>query len=166
MIDAIIQNLEKGKYLLNHISNEEYTNKSIAPYYSSIGGHTRHILDVFNCVLIGIENNFVDLTLRERNLNIENDISQGVAYYDRVIHQLEQIPKEFLKKDVLVSDDLGTGKEEFKTTLGGILAQAQSHAIHHYATLGYMLHQLNVCLPTDCFGVNPTTPKQAVLKDK
>jgi hypothetical protein len=35
-----------------------------------------------------------------------------------------------------VPDDFGKGKIEQNYTLGGLLAQAHSHAIHHFASLG------------------------------
>lgn len=47
MIEAIEKNLEKGKHLITKISNQQYSDSSVAPYYSSIGCHMRHILDVF-----------------------------------------------------------------------------------------------------------------------
>ncbi len=54
---------------------------------------------------------------------------------------------------------MGLGIEEVSTTLGAILMQAQSHAIHHYASVGYVIHQLGICLPDNEFGFNPTTSK-------
>ena len=51
MIQAIIYNLQRGVKLLNAIDDEQYSDNSIAPYYSSIGIHMRHILDVFDCIL-------------------------------------------------------------------------------------------------------------------
>ena len=55
MIPAIAQNLNRGINLLNSINDQQYANNSTAPYYSSIGIHMRHILDVFQCVFKGIE---------------------------------------------------------------------------------------------------------------
>ena len=52
MIEAIEKNLFRGVQLLQCISDKEYSDTSIAPYHSSIGGHMRHILDVFDCVLL------------------------------------------------------------------------------------------------------------------
>ena len=52
MIPAIVINLERGVNLLNSISDEQYSNTTVAPYYSSIGRHMRHILDVFDCIKI------------------------------------------------------------------------------------------------------------------
>ena len=53
MINAIEKNLERGIHLLNTISDAQYSDTSIAPYHSSIGGHMRHVLDVFSCVFDG-----------------------------------------------------------------------------------------------------------------
>ena len=55
MISAIIQNLNRGINLLSSISDADYANNSTAPYYSSIGIHMRHILDVFSCIFDGLE---------------------------------------------------------------------------------------------------------------
>lgn len=166
MITGIIDNLEKGKYLLNNISNAKYTDKSVAPYHSSIGAHVRHILDVFQCVFDGLEDKQVDLTKRERNTDVESFTVSGLQYFDQVIHQLECLDESCFEHLISISDDLGCGKVTFTNTLGGILAQAQSHAIHHFASIGYMLHSLEINLPMDCFGVNPTTPEMTLSRDK
>lgn len=166
MIAEIVENLEKGKYLLTNISDAKYADKSIPPYHSSIGAHVRHILDVFQCVFDGLENKSIDLTKRERNTQVESFTASGLNYFDSIINQLNKLSKEEFDATVCVIDDLGGGKITVNNTLAGILVQAQSHAIHHYASIGYMLHFLEVNLPIDCFGVNPTTPKMAVLKDK
>lgn len=163
MIRDIVKNLEKGKYLLETINDETYSNKTIAPYYSSIGSHTRHVLDMFNSVFRDLETGCIDLTKRDRNSNIESYTTYGLEYYNSIINKLEEIQVSDLEKVVDVVDDLGGGCCTVKTTLGGIIAQCQSHAIHHFATIGYMLHCLNVCLPIDSFGVNPTTPKEQLV---
>ena len=61
---------------------------------------------------------------------------------------------------ITVSDDLGLGKISVNSTLAAVLLQAQSHAIHHYASVGYIIYQLGVELPDSDFGFNPTTPKK------
>lgn len=161
MIEAIVENLLKGKYLLENIEDQVYANKQLPPYYSSIGGHLRHVLDVFNCLFKGLnQQNEIDLTLRERNVLAENYTEHGIVYINNIIEGLENIKGENLNKKVFVIDDMGGGKCTVESTLGAILMQAQSHAIHHFATIGYLLHHLNITLPIDSFGVNPTTPKE------
>ncbi|MGB5384422.1 MAG: hypothetical protein WBN19_11245, partial [Lutimonas sp.] len=66
---------------------------------------------------------------------------------------------EELQMTVGVHDDLGLGKLEATYTLAAILIQAHSHAIHHFASIGYIIHQLGISLPDDDFGYNPTTPR-------
>lgn len=165
MIEDVIKNLEKGKYLLENICDDTYTNKSIAPYHSSIGAHSRHILDMFHCVFLGFESQVIDFTKRERNTNVETYTAYGITYFNTIIGKLKNIEHSDLEIVVSVVDDLGSGCCTVKTTLGAILAQSHSHAIHHFATIGYLLHHLNVCLPCDSFGFNPTTPKK-VCADK
>ncbi|MDC9721426.1 MAG: DinB family protein, partial [Urechidicola sp.] len=81
MINAIEKNLERGIKLLNSISNQQYSDTSIAPYYSSIGGHIRHILDVFDCLFEGLPNGLVDLSARKRNELVEIDTAEGIIYF-------------------------------------------------------------------------------------
>jgi len=163
MIDAIEKNLQRGVKLLNYISDEQYNNTKIAPYYSSIGGHIRHILDVFSCIFDGLETKQVNLAARERNELAEQYTNEGIAYFERVLSQLNQLKQHDFNTIVQVSDDLGLGVVKMNYTLGSALIQAHSHTIHHFASLGYVIHQLGIELPDEDFGYNPTTPKKATL---
>lgn len=163
MIPAIELNLQRGVKLLNSISNEQYSNTSIAPYYSSIGRHMRHILDVFDCILDGLPLLKVDLTARKRNEIVELDTAKGLAYFNQIFAGLEELKSADLDQFVTVVDDLGLGRVEQTYTLGGLLIQAHSHAIHHFASLGYIITQLGIEIPDEDFGFNPTTPKDKTL---
>ncbi|MDX6747827.1 DinB family protein [Polaribacter sp. PL03] len=160
MIEAIEKNLQRGIQLLKNISDEQYSNKSVAPYNSSIGCHMRHVLDVFSCVLNGLDSGFVDFSVRERNECAEKETSVGILYFETVISQLKKINKEDFNITIKVCDDMGLGKETANYTIAGVLMQAQSHATHHYASIGYLIYQLGVSLPNSDFGYNPTTPKK------
>ncbi|KGL62934.1 DinB family protein [Polaribacter sp. Hel1_85] len=159
MIDAIEKNLQRGINLLNTISNEQYSDASVAPYYSSIGCHIRHVLDVFSCVFEGLEANKIYLNKRNRNELLELNTNLGIEYFNEIIHKLKGInPTEFTKT-ISVTDDLGAGLESADYTLSAILMQAHSHATHHFASIGYIIYQLGIELPDTDFGFNPTTPK-------
>tara|TARA_R110001583_G_scaffold2879_1_gene19850 strand:+ start:329 stop:823 length:495 start_codon:yes stop_codon:yes gene_type:complete len=159
MIEAIEKNLCRGIKLLQCISNEQYCNTSIAPYYSSIGTHMRHILDIFDCIFEGLETSDINLINRKRNELSENYIEYGIKYFNSTLEKLKLVEKEDYNKIVKVTDDLGLGKITANYTLGGILIQAHSHAIHHFASVGYVISQLGIELPDNDFGFNPTTPK-------
>jgi uncharacterized damage-inducible protein DinB len=159
MITAIEKNLQRGIQLLQYISDEDYSNTSIAPYYSSIGSHMRHILDVFDCIFEGLPINEINLINRKRNLQTENFTEYGLLYFNEILLKLDALKNQDFNKIIKVTDDLGLGIITANYTLAAILIQAHSHAIHHFASVGYVISQLGIELPDDDFGFNPTTPK-------
>lgn len=160
MIEAIEKNLLKGVKLLKTISNEQYSDASVAPYYSSIGCHMRHVLDMFSCIFEGLESATISLHKRKRNQLCEIETCAGNEYFSKIIAQVKNIDVADLNKKITVSDDMGMGLETVSYTLGAILMQANSHAIHHYASVGYLIFELGIELPDSDFGFNPTTPKK------
>ena len=159
MISAIEENLVRGVNLLNSVTDEQYSNTSIAPYYSSIGRHMRHILDLFDCIFDGLETSKVDLSARKRNEIVELKTEEGINYFKSIILRLNDLKSQNLNKIISVKDNLGQGEIIQDYTLGGLLIQAHSHAIHHYASLGYIISQLGIEIPDENFGFNPTTPR-------
>ncbi len=165
MIIAIEKNLKRGISLLSSITDEQYSNTSIAPYYSSIGRHMRHILDIFDCAFDGLENNMiVDLAARKRNESVELKTDAGIEYFNKIIAKLNGLKSSDFDQLISVSDDLGMGIIAQKYTLGGLLIQAHSHAIHHFASLGYVIYQLGIEIPDEDFGFNPTTLRDQLLE--
>jgi uncharacterized damage-inducible protein DinB len=160
MIPAIIQNLNRGVNLLNSIDDKQYSNDSTAPYYSSIGVHMRHILDVFDCILRGLETGVIDLSDRQRNEMAETVVEEGVNYFSEIMSKLVELQHADLDQKIQVKDDLGLGMVTANYTLAAALIQAHSHAIHHFASIGYIIAQLGINLPDGDFGYNPTTPKK------
>ncbi|MCK4562509.1 MAG: DinB family protein [Flavobacteriaceae bacterium] len=165
MISAITHNLQRGVKLLNAIDDNQYNDSSVAPYYSSIGIHMRHILDVFDCIFDGLEAKKVDLSARKRNELAEKKVSFGLVYFDEVITKLDTLKSENLDVVVEVKDDLGLGVVTANYTLASALIQAHSHAIHHFASIGYVISQLGINLPDADFGYNPTTPRDKILNN-
>ncbi len=163
MIQAITINLQRGINLLNSINDYQYSDVSIAPYYSSIGSHMRHILDVFDCIFDGLESGKIDLTARKRNKLAESKTAFGIAYFEKTIDFLNKIKDIDFDQMVKVTDDLGLGEITANYTLSSALIQAHSHAIHHFASIGYIISQLGIELPDNDFGFNPTTPKNKEL---
>lgn len=159
MIPAIIENLDRGVRLLDSLTDTQYSDNSTPPYYSSIGVHMRHILDVFDCIFRGLEVGQIDLSDRRRNSLSETKVEAGLTYFSKVIQQLEELSEVDLNRLVRVNDDLGQGMVSANYTLASVLIQAHSHAIHHFASIGYIIARLDIALPDADFGYNPTTPR-------
>ncbi|MGJ8744380.1 DinB family protein [Polaribacter sp.] len=160
MIKTIEKNLQRGIRLLEAISDEQYANKTIPPYFSSIGCNMRHVLDAFNSIFNGLESGEIDFTARKRNTVCEKTTQDGILYFNNIISKLQTIDTSNFSTMVLVKDDLGSGIITINYTLESVLAYAHSHAIHHFASIGFIIHQLGIELPDADFGNNPTTPKK------
>lgn len=158
IISSINDTLNKAIALLNAVDTKTYSDDSIGPYYSSIGSHVRHVLDFFDCIISGIDTNDIDLTARKRDeiLSTNKEAAKEHVYeIQKILVSYVDVNTDYL---IHVTDNMGQGKVTVNYTLESILAHANSHAIHHYATIGYILHRLEVAVSIPGFGYNPTTP--------
>ena len=160
IIRSSINTLNKSIGLLESLSNNDLSDHSVSPYYSSIGSHIRHILDFYDCIFDGIASNEVNLIHRNRDERLHHDCEYALSNINRILIKLRHMDVANLSKTYIVTDDLGLGEVKINYTLGAILAQANSHAIHHYAIINYILDRLGITIEDDTFGFNPTTPKQ------
>jgi len=160
IIEANLKTLNKTKFLLENLEDDILCNKSVSPYYSSIGTHIRHILDFYDCIFSLNSKNQIDLTARSRNKEVESKCYVATDYLNSIIDKLSRLNID-INATVDVLDDLGLGLTEINYTYAALLSQANSHTIHHYAIINYILDKLNVSFNDVEFGFNPTTPKQA-----
>ena len=158
IIDAATANLKRAETLIPMLDAESYSNSNIGPYYSSIGEHLRHVLDIFKCLIDGLDSKVVDLSDRVRGTEAETISEQGLKYVNAVVNDLARLRDIDQAAPITVIDDLGLGTVDVPSTLGAVLSQAHGHAIHHFASIGYLLHLQGIPLPDRRFGYNPTTP--------
>lgn len=159
IIKSTLNTLLKTEILLNNLSSEDLCNVTIPPYYSSIGSHVRHILDFYNCIFYKTSENKLDLTIRSKNKALETNCECAQNYLEQIVEKLKETTLD-VNETVIVIDDLGLGKTEVLYTYGALLAQANSHTIHHYAIINYILNSLGIVFNDSEFGYNPTTLKQ------
>lgn len=162
IVESSLKTLNKATLLLSSIEDDVFCDTSISPYYSSIGSHIRHILDFYDCILNRDSDTIVDLTDRKRDTNVESKCSFANEYLNSIINKLTNLNVD-MNKTVYVIDDLGLGKIKMPYTFSALLAQANSHTIHHYAIIYYILDSLNIPLADSSFGYNPTTPNKITV---
>ena len=117
MINEIAKNLERGIQLLNSITDSEYSDETLPPYFSSIGCNIRHVLDAFTAIIKGFESGHVDFTDRKRNTICEKETKEGIRYIEETIRKLHGIKKEDFSKIISVTDNLGNGDITINYTL-------------------------------------------------
>ncbi|TNJ43135.1 DinB family protein [Tamlana fucoidanivorans] len=161
ILQANLKTLQKSQYILSGLTNDQFSDTSVAPYYSSIGSHIRHVLDFYDCIFRGTNEGVVDLIARRRNKVVEYDCQSAIQYLNESIEKLKSVT--FNMSDALiVIDDLGLGKTMIPYTYGSLFAQANSHTIHHYAIINYILERLGIVSSDVTFGYNPSTPKPLI----
>lgn len=160
IITAINENLNKAIALIEAIDSSLYCDDSVPPYYSSIGAHIRHVLDFFDCIVSGLDSNAIDLTARKRDITLATNKESCKKY----IHELQATLNSYVDVNtdylIHVTDMMGKDKVTVNYTLESILAHANSHATHHFASIGYLLSQLGMPIKISGFGYNPSTPAQ------
>lgn len=164
IISSINHTLNSAVALLDAIDSKTYQDTSIGPYFSSIGSHIRHTLDFFDCIITGLDTNDIDLTARKRDevLSTDKEVAKQHIYnLQETLTSYVDVNTDYL---IHVTDNMGKGKVTVNYTLDSILCHANSHAIHHYAVIGYILDQLGVTIKIPGFGYNPTSPINKVNK--
>ena len=162
IVQSTLQTLQKLRQLLIQLDDATLADTSVPPYYSSIGRHIRHILDFYDCILSVESKDKIDLTARKRNKHVETCCNEASNYLENIISKLTSIDSRLLE-EITVIDDLGMGIIEMPYTYTALLAQANSHTIHHYAIINYILDRLGIVFNDGDFGFNPTTPKATNL---
>jgi hypothetical protein len=159
--EAIAEVLRQGESLLNSLSDEDYTRKLPTVFGSTVGGHYRHCLDHFKCLLLGLDAGEINYDHRERNSWIENDCMFALAETHRILRAFESIPTPFLDCPINVRSKVNYEVDAASligSTVGREFMYAVAHAIHHYALIAVMCGILDVSVPAG-FGVAPSTLK-------
>lgn len=160
MKETLIKTLDKLIIILETLHDAQYTDKSVPPFHSSVGGHVRHILNFYDAIIAGVMTKEINLINRKRDSLTEVSTTEALKHVNHVKLELKGLPETY-EAYVTVIDDLGNGNMKVPYTLGGILSHANSHAIHHYAIISYILNAKCICVADSSFGYNPSTPINA-----
>lgn len=157
-IKPAVQNiLGQVAWLLEYVSNEEYSQIIKNLNGSSIGQHVRHTLEFFECLFDGLEEGQVNYDDRHRNVFLENNTLEAKAVIEKLQEQLE------LNSDdtkLILNQCYGDQNFEIPTTLNRELVYNIEHAVHHLALIRVGLKEIKPSLKLDeCFGLASSTLK-------
>lgn len=133
------------KALLRKLNIEQYTYKSKYLANATIGGHTRHIIELLQCAVNGYSNNFIDYVNRSRNLVLEYDMNEALLAMEKlssIAHLSDKAVTLFCEDDTTII-----------TTFYRELVYNVEHIIHHLALIKVSLVELEaVYLIDENFG--------------
>ncbi len=123
--------------LLSELSQEEYNQKLEIINGNTIGKHCRHIVELFGCLINGIETKVVDYDNRQRDINLETDKTLCLCVIEDMINAIMRCE---LDATLFLVTDL-EAKGTIRTSLKRELLYNQEHTIHHLAIIGIVVRQ-------------------------
>lgn len=154
MFIQLKQQLQALQQLLSVLQSNQYSHKIDHLGKASIGGHTRHIIELLQCAIDGYALGKVDYVNRNRNLALENDKQLA-------IEALQTLQKEMLLPDkllTLVVTEIGnTTAPTVSTTYFREVVYNTEHAIHHLALIKVALIEMQLQVVDDNFGMAYST---------
>jgi hypothetical protein len=153
------QTLQDALHYLNDIDQEVYSMPLDLLFGASLGQHTRHFVEFYQCLLDQLENgNTVNYALRIRDIRIEEDPVFASSLIDTLCTRLLSLNQNMactLVCDEHVQDNTGITVE---SNLHRELVYNIEHTIHHLAIIKIGLHAVAPRIPLPAhFGVAPST---------
>ncbi|TCS41382.1 hypothetical protein [Reinekea marinisedimentorum] len=150
-------NIEVLNQLIDLIQccDENYSTKN-GPV-ASIGEHTRHILDHYRAVKIGISNDCINYNLRTRDSDEESDALIAESQINSLIVWLSNL--EYKSKPIELVSEISvnaTLNETLASSLERELLYLINHSIHHLAYAALAAKTLGISVPNH-IGVAPST---------
>jgi hypothetical protein len=134
------------------LSNDQYSRKIKHLGNASIGGHTRHIIELIQCVNKGYDSDTVDYLNRIRNLDLENSKSLALEVVLEIEKELKRSDKNL--KMVVENTSLDCS---VNTTYFREVVYNTEHTIHHLALIKVALLEMNLDLVNHDFGMAYST---------
>jgi hypothetical protein len=155
MFESCISNLAMLSSLLESKEvKESYTTPIYSLSQSTIGQHTRHIIELYNCLLSGYETGFINYDSRKRDKNVE--INPGFAIDN--LYRISSILKK-PDKHIWISHSLHGKETDLGSTYFRELYYNLEHCIHHQALIKVALIELKIHSVSEEFGVAASTIK-------
>jgi hypothetical protein len=145
--------------LLEQLKPCEYQQSLAVLNGSSIGQHTRHIVEFYLCLLNGLSAGVVDYDARERNLLLENDLTFATNTLRNIENRIEAIQN--LNEPLLLNVGYNSDNQTLiETNFMREMVYLVEHSIHHYALIRIGLQQnfAGINIPKN-FGVAYSTVK-------
>lgn len=159
IISAAVELLTQGECLLASLDAEAYGQRAPVVFNASIGGHYRHCLDHFSCLLRGTDTGVIDYDHRVRDRRLEQDPGYALQATRELLFKLRSIGSESLGGEIIARCEVSYEPGDSPVTrssMGREWVYAIAHGIHHYAMISVIARLHDVALPEN-FGVAPST---------
>lgn len=154
--------LLQGLGLLFELGDKTYSRVAGTPFNASVGQHYRHVLEHFQSLIRGLRAAEINYDARERNQRLQSDVTYASIATCDVLRALKQYTDETLARECKVINSVGYSSSQptcLESNVSRELAYCVGHAIHHFAIVRLICHEIDITVPAE-FGVAPATLKQ------
>ncbi len=149
---SITKTLDELTSLLKQLTAEVYTNPCKNLSNATIGEHTRHIIEMFQCLINQYESGTIDYDKRVRDKKIETDIEFALRSIDEIVFSLAKPNKKLVLSQFISVEQL-----RIETDFQRELLYNLEHCIHHQALIKVAVLQFDSVEINDTFGIAPST---------
>ncbi len=152
LVPSVKNSLNELIDLLNQLSNEQYTHSCSELSNATIGEHTRHIIELFQCLESQYEKGVVNYDSRKRDYAIQTCTKTAKFAIENIIVNFEKPNKNLVLHQGIDGDIL-----EIDTNYNRELLYNLEHCIHHQALIKVaVLQNESITINAD-FGVARST---------
>lgn len=148
--EVLLQLIESTQML----SSSEYTQKLSLLSNSSIGEHTRHIIELFQQLLKGYDSALVEYDKRERNQSLQEHTNYAIDTLSAIIQALNKENKQIQIQTEWNSNESPIDSNYFRELMYNI-----EHCVHHQAIIKIGFLSLGKMELIENFGVAKSTIK-------
>lgn len=152
LLVSIRKALNELNELLNQLTMDDFVYH--CPYLSNatIGEHTRHIVEMFQCLHVQYSEGVVNYDSRKRDRTIETDLNSAKAAIENCLNELEKPNKSLRLVQLIEGYEITTESNYNRELLYNL-----EHCIHHQALIKVAVLQLESVQISASFGVAPST---------
>lgn len=152
LIPAIYKTLNELSGLLSQLSDDDYCSPCQDLSNASIGEHTRHIIEMFQCLLNQYEIGLLNYDHRKRDELIQTQTAFAKNSIDAILARVDK-PNKTLQLQQIVDGEVLLIDSNYQRELLYNL----EHCIHHQALIKVAILQLNTIKVDENFGVARST---------
>ena len=152
LIPSIKNSLNELIDLLYQLQNSEFTNRCKELSDTSIGEHTRHIIEMFQCLENQYDIGVVNYDKRKRDNHIQTSTDFAIQSIEVIKNNLEKENKKIDLQQIIDGEEIRIESNYYRELLYNL-----EHCIHHQALIKVaILHFPKVIIDAN-FGVARST---------
>lgn len=152
LITAINHSLDELSGLLAKLSDKEYACPCDELSNATIGEHTRHIIEMFQCLQNNYDSEVVNYDLRQRNILIQSSTEFAAQKITEIKNRLDRPNKKIQLQQLLDGNEINIESNYFRELLYNL-----EHCIHHQALIKVALLKCTQISVDENFGVARST---------